>query len=71
MGRKVEEGCIMSDAEEESMHEYEKERYGRVLERDVNGDPVDAEGGGFGQIMARAIVNIFVGAITHLLTKSK
>ena len=31
----------MSREEREAMLEYEKEHYGRVLERDVNGDPID------------------------------
>ncbi len=34
-------GSEMSPEEEAAMHDYEKERFGHVLERDVNGDPVD------------------------------
>lgn len=33
-------GSIMSKEEEEWMKNHEKERFGRVLERDVNGDPI-------------------------------
>jgi len=37
------EGSDMSRKEEEAKHKYEQERFGHVLERDVNGNPVDEE----------------------------
>lgn len=34
-------GSLMNSEEEEWMKNYEKERFGRPLDRDINGNPIE------------------------------